>query len=74
MSLEGDFLRMGMISDLDGGMRHDGALYARNLYSPPNNVWYVDDAQTAGIGNGKSWSRAFKTVTLAQVPAAIKIP
>ena len=39
-------------------------LEAPNVAVPPNNVWYVDTAITTS-GNGKTWTRAKKTLAEA---------
>ena len=69
MSIKGDFMKMGVVPDLDGSLSVDGSLYARNLLTRPGSVWYVDKSLTTS-GNGKTWERAFKTVTEAVAAAS----
>lgn len=71
MSFEGDMLRAGIVPDLDGGIRVDGNFYARNMLSPVSDVWFVD-AGISTSGNGKSWARAFQTITEGVAAAAAR--
>lgn len=64
MSFQGDLIKAGIVPDLDGNILIDGTMYARNILPPycAGGVWYVDAGKTTS-GNGKSWDRAFKTIT-----------
>ena len=64
MSFQGDLIKAGIVPDLDGNILIDGTMYARNILPPycAGGVWYVDANKTTS-GNGKSWDRAFKTIT-----------
>jgi len=64
MSREGDLIQMGIIPDLDGSIRINDRIYARNLLTPKGDVYYVDKLVTSS-GTGKSWSRAYKTIAEA---------
>lgn len=72
MSFEGDLLRAGIVPDLDGNIMIDGDITSRNSQGLASGytsqIWYVDsDISTSG--NGKSWNRAFKTITEALAAA-----
>jgi len=72
MSFMQDFLKVGIVPDLDGSIRVEGNIYARNfpgiVSGYASKVWYVD-SDISISGNGKSWRRAFKTVTEALAAA-----
>lgn len=68
MSIQGDFIQMGIIPDLDGSIRIEQSIYARNLIPIRGSIWFVDGGVTTS-GNGKNWERAFKTVTEALAAA-----
>ena len=69
MSDQGALIRNGIIPDLDGSIRIAGNLYARNMVTYIDIVWYVDGRRTTS-GNGKSWTRAFKTIEEALIAVA----
>lgn len=64
MSIQGDFIQMGIIPDLDGSISVEQSIYARNLIPIRGSIWFVDGGVTTS-GTGKNWARAFKTVTEA---------
>lgn len=66
MSKEGDLIQMGMIPDLNGSMRFEQSIYARNIIPVKGVIWFVDKSSGLAVsGNGKTWERAFLTVTEA---------
>ncbi len=70
MSLKGRLDKLGIVSDLDGSLTIDNKLYARNIPSGViGKVWYVDKTNRTTSGNGKTWERAFTTVTAALAAA-----
>jgi len=68
MSFEGDLIRAGIIPDRDGSIRIEQSLYAKNLFPVRGDIWFVDKGRTTS-GNGKSWERAFLTITEAVTAA-----
>jgi hypothetical protein len=55
-------LRAGIDSDGVDVTIPEGKIHARNLPSRYGNVWHVNSAKT-NSGNGKTWNKAFKTIT-----------
>ena len=62
MSWRGAMLRAGIDSDGVDVTIPEGKIHARNLPSRYGNVWHVNSAKTSS-GNGKTWNKAFKTIT-----------
>jgi len=64
MSIIGKLHQYGVGVSKGGNLTMQGDLYARNIVTPRDNVWYVNKGNTSS-GNGKSWSKAFLTITEA---------
>ena len=58
---KGDFLKAGVEANGMDINVFQGNVYARNLISFAEDVWYVDSSVSSS-GNGKTWRTAFKTI------------
>ena len=65
MSWHGDMLKAGIASNGRDIDIFDGDITARNLVSPPGNIYHVDYRNGLDIRNGRSWKNAFKTYSAA---------
>ena len=68
MSFQGNLIKAGILPDLDGSISVEQSLYARNMIPVKGTIWFVDKGLTSS-GNGKTWERAFITVTEAVAAA-----
>lgn len=64
MSIKGKLAQYGFNLSSTGSATLEGNIYGRNLFSTPGNTWHVDDGITTS-GNGRTWAKAFKTITEA---------
>lgn len=69
MSIFGQLRKAGIESTGKDINIFDGNLIARNVYNPLGGVWYVNGDVTTSK-SGKSWAKAFKTVTEAIAAAS----
>jgi len=69
MSIKGKLAQYGIVLNGDGDLSMRGNLSARNMVKPKGSVWYVDASVTAS-GHGKTWGKAFKTITEAVAVAS----